>query len=116
MAGDETYFDDDSRPVPAVEPVYPNDEGEADPQSDVSAMLLRERQETIAWMLRVLFYDAYSMEQVARRATAFAYVTKFKDAPAKSIRGLAELLEVSPTRAAQICTAMKQLILEMPRD
>lgn len=99
--------------VLTVKPVYPGD-GKDDP--DTLALRKRERAETIAWVLRVLFAGEPDLEQVARRACALAYVTQAPDAPAKSIRDLAEHFRVSPTRAAQICTLLRQIILENPRD
>lgn len=127
MSPDATAYEPDHRATGAVDFDFEavdraladyREEGNISPEalhSLIKLAVLRERKEQTAWILRVLFAGKPDLEQIARRACTLGYVLQFEEAPAKSVRGLAEHFNVSVTRAQQLCTALEQIILENPR-
>jgi len=97
-------FESDGTPVPAVDFDYEGLDHPEQGSCDTASI----RAETVNRLLAVLISGATTPEQVGRRALTLAYIVKHEEAPALTVRGLAELFGVSGPRAHQLLTDLRQ--------
>ncbi len=118
MLPDSTAYDEANRPTEAVD----FDWLSVDPELREAALrgfdegFAAGKAEGKRWVLRVLFRDAKSVEQIGRRACNLGYAETMPDAPASSVRELANLFGVSAARAHETLTELRQILSEMPSD
>ena len=106
MAAPGTAFDDDAKPIQAVEFLYPDEPATAEPtaEDDTAERTAFDRRQAAAAILEILTTGA-TVRQAGQRAFVLAYSLKLS--PCRTQKELAGQLRISPGRVSQILNDVK---------